>query len=196
MGHDCEPNDHLIHYIRKYVNKQVYQVQSEIVEYMKNHNKAVHLLGGSYVKKSQLSWNDYVKRVCTADSIVEEFMICMLSHMYEFYTGLILKMVKFGQPIKLMRWNLSKCRWHVPEHMFIILQFLHHHQLSLARKKMSYLLIFQSHHQSRKRRKVKRKLKSRKVKRKMKSYLPRRGKEQRRVRRAGKHRRSQNHHVI
>ena len=62
---------------------------SEIVEYMRNHDKEVHLLGYIYVKKLQVSWNDYVKRVGTAASIFDKFMICMLSCMYKFCIGLI-----------------------------------------------------------------------------------------------------------
>ena len=58
---------------------------------MRNHDKEVHLLGGIYVKMSQLSWNNYIKRVGTAGSIVDEFMICMLSHMYKLHIGLILQ---------------------------------------------------------------------------------------------------------
>ena len=44
-----------------------------------------------YIKKSELTFDDYVKRVNTADTIVDELMICLMSRMHKFHISLILQ---------------------------------------------------------------------------------------------------------
>ena len=63
-------------YVRKHVNKQVYQVRSETVEFIRDNNNEVKTLVGIYIKKSQLTFDDYIKRVSTAGTNVDELMIC------------------------------------------------------------------------------------------------------------------------
>ena len=65
-------------YVRKHVNKQAYQVRSEIVEFIRDNDDEVKTLGGIYIKKLQLTFGDYIKRVSTAGTIVEE-LICLSS---------------------------------------------------------------------------------------------------------------------
>ena len=79
MDGECIMNDQMFLYVGKHVNKQVYQVKSEILEFIRDNGDEVKTLGGIYIKKSQLIFDDYIKRVSTAGMIVEEFMICLLS---------------------------------------------------------------------------------------------------------------------
>ena len=46
-------------------------------------------LGGIYIKKLQLTFGNYNKRVSMARTIVDELMICLLSGMYKIHIGLI-----------------------------------------------------------------------------------------------------------
>ena len=79
MDGECIINDQMLLYVRKYVNKQVYQVRSEVVEFIRYKDDKVKTLGGIYIKKSQLAFDDYIKRVSTAGTIVDELTICLLS---------------------------------------------------------------------------------------------------------------------
>ena len=73
------------------MKKQVYYVRSEIAESIRDNGNKVKTLGGIYIKKSQLTFDDYIKRVSTAGTIVDELMICLLSQMYKIHSGLILQ---------------------------------------------------------------------------------------------------------
>ena len=89
MDGECIINDQLLLYARTYMNKQVYQVRSEIVEFIRDNDDEVKTLGGIYIKKLQLTFDDYIKRVSTAGTIVDKLMICLLSQMYVVKCGVV-----------------------------------------------------------------------------------------------------------
>ena len=187
MDHDCEPNDCLLLYVRKYVNKQVYQVWSEIVEFMKNHDKEVCLLSGIYVKKSQLSWNDYVISVSTAGSIVNKFMICMLSHRYKFHVSLILQDGKIRATHQIDEVQSIKMWVMCAKEYFYHLAIPAPPPVVHGQEEKELVVNLP---------KLQAKQKEQKSKEKVEESSSNKKKKQRRVRRAGKHKGSQNHPVL
>ena len=87
MDGECEVNNHLLLFVRKYVGKQLYLVCSQMMKYIRDNEKDVQLLGEIHIKKSQLTFNAYINRVKKAGTIVDELMICIMSRMYKFHIG-------------------------------------------------------------------------------------------------------------
>ena len=50
MDAECAINEHLLLYIGKYISKHVFQVHSDIAEYIRDHEEEVNLFGGIFIK--------------------------------------------------------------------------------------------------------------------------------------------------
>ena len=78
--------DRLFDYVAKLViNKQVYQIRSDIVAFIRDNQQEVGELSGIFLKKSQMTLHQYVTEVSKKGGRCDQLAICIMSRMYRIH---------------------------------------------------------------------------------------------------------------